>query len=286
MALDDILKALTSTRRGFGARNVVEALEPKVTWRAPMMIPSVEYDDGSVGIGWPREAIAAKEALGRFGNAVDQAFSGRQYAPEDTFPRDEDAILPQMAFIAPAAGTLAKGARRTAVPRSVAGAERAEASSGLPSQVQEAGRFDFTPGAPRSADIGRSSLSYLPEDGMVELTALGTPEAYRGQGAATQAMQQFTGALDEAGLPSRLVARGDAGTDPTRLQSFYQAHGYGAPGPDGYMVRPAKPTGETLFSNPKDAAPAGLLATGEGEEDDLPPIVRALLSKQSIGGGW
>jgi GNAT superfamily N-acetyltransferase len=144
--------------------------------------------------------------------------------------------------------------------RSVAGTERAAAPSGLPSISAEAGRFDFTPGTPRTADVGRSSLSYLPEDGMVELTALGTPEAYRGQGAATQAMQRFTGALDEAGLPSRLVARGDAGTDPTRLQGFYQAHGYGPPGSDGYMVRPAKPTtGETLFSNPKDAAPVGVL---------------------------
>jgi hypothetical protein len=36
--------------------------------------------------------------------------------------------------------------------------------------------------------------------------------------------------------------------------------------------------GSTLFSNPPDAAPAGLLATGEGGEDDLPPIVRALLN--------
>jgi GNAT superfamily N-acetyltransferase len=127
----------------------------------------------------------------------------------------------------------------------------------------EAGRFDFSPGATRSrsAQVGHSNLSYLPEDGTVELTALGTPEAYRGQGAAREAMQQFTGALDEAGLPSRLVARGDAGTDPARLQNFYAAHGYEPPGPDGYMVRPPK----TLFSNPPDAAPAGLLATGDGE---------------------
>jgi GNAT superfamily N-acetyltransferase len=136
----------------------------------------------------------------------------------------------------------------------------------LPPQAHEAGRFDFSPGQPRSVEIGPTNLKYLPEDGTVELTALGTPEAYRGQGAATQAMQQFTGALDEAGLPSRLVARGDAGSDPALLQSFYASHGYGPPGPDGYMVRPAKPTGETLFSNPKDVSPAGILTTGDSNE--------------------
>jgi GNAT superfamily N-acetyltransferase len=271
MALDDILQALMSTRRGFGARNVVEALEPQVEWRGSML-PIVNYDDGSGGFGWPQVAADAKNAMGRFGRSVSAALGG-EWSPEETFPRPEDAVLPGLAVAGSGLGHLGLRGRLT---NSVAGAERAEASSGLPSHSVEAGRFDFSPGATRSrsAQVGHSNLSYLPEDGTVELTALGTPEAYRGQGAATQAMQGFTGALDEAGLPSRLVARGDAGTDPARLQQFYASHGYEPPGADGYMVRPAK----SLFSNPPDAAPAGLLATGEGEDDDLPPIVRALLN--------
>jgi GNAT superfamily N-acetyltransferase len=226
-----------------GARDVAQSLDPQVTYRASML-PVGNYDDGSVGMVWPQSAVDAKNAFARFHRGEA--------------PQPQDAVLAGLAMT----GAGAYGLGRSAVSRgSVAGAERAEASSGLPSQSVEAGRFDFTPGTPRSADIGRSSISYLPEDGMVELTALGTPEAYRGQGSATQALQQFTGALDEAGLPSRLVARGDAGTDPARLQQFYAAHGYEPPGADGYMVRQAK----TLFSNPPGAAPTGLLATGEGE---------------------
>jgi GNAT superfamily N-acetyltransferase len=258
----------------------------EVAYRASML-PIGNYEDGSIAFPvWPQMAIQAQEAFGRFGRGEN--------------PQPGDEIL---AFMTPGIGGAfgkVAGAAEKGLARSVAGAERAEASSGLPSHSVEAGSFDFTPGAPRSADIGRSSLSYLPEDGMVELTALGTPEAYRGQGAATQAMQRFTGALDEAGLPSRLVARGDTGTDPARLQSFYASHGYGAPGPDGYMVRPAEHHAHTQPRNPagqfvtSDSFDGRLHAfqkvlvdlDGDGIPDavaDAPPPTNAMLGFQKAG---
>jgi hypothetical protein len=207
----------------------------QVAYRASML-PIGNYEDGSIAFPVvPQGAVDAWEAFKRF------------HAGEA--PQPQDAVLAGLAMAGTGFGGLGRAVSGKAL-------QRAEASSGLPSHSVGAGRFDFTPGAPRSAEVGQSSLSYLPEDGIVELTALGTPQAYRGQGAATQAMQRFTGALDEAGLPSRLVARGDTGTDPARLQQFYASHGYEAPGPDGYMVRPPK----TLFSNAPDAAPTGMLA--------------------------
>jgi len=266
MADDDIIKRTL-------AKHYAE--EPRVVHRG-QNLPFVEYDDGSIGWGVPQTYYDLKDSWNQFTNAAEAA-RGIPHTAEESFPRRRDVGLAGAAVAGAGLGHLGLRGR---LANSVAGAERAEASSGLPSHSVDAGRFDFTPGTPRSAEVGRSSLSYLPDDGMVELTALGTPQAYRGQGAATQAMQRFTGALDAAGLPSRLVARGDAGTDPTRLQGFYQAHGYEAPGPDGYMVRPPK----TLFSNAPDAAPVGMLAaTAAGKKG--PKIGDTFEYRKGSGGG-
>jgi len=113
-------------------------------------------------------------------------------------------------------------------------------SVGKDKQPSEVGNFDFSPGQSRSVDIGNTSLSYLTGDGEVELTSLGTPEALRGQGSATKALEAFTAALDKAGLSSRLIARGDADMEPSRLRSLYGSFGYQLE-PNGTMVRYPQP---------------------------------------------
>jgi hypothetical protein len=159
MALGDIVKALMSTRNGFGARNVAEALEPKVEWRGSML-PIVNYDDGSGGFGWPQVAVDAKNALGRFGRSVSAAL-GDEWSPEETFPRPEDAVLPGLAVAGSGLGHLGLRGR---IAGSVAGAERAEASSGLPSIGAEAGRT-----APPFASASSSTKSALDFDGRLGL---------------------------------------------------------------------------------------------------------------------
>jgi hypothetical protein len=116
------------------ARGVAESLEPKVTYRASML-PVGNFDDGSVGMVWPQSAVDAKNAFGRFHRGEA--------------PQPEDAVLAGLAMT----GAGAFGLGRSAVSRgSVAGAERAEASSGLPSHSVEAGRLASNP--PEAAPVG------------------------------------------------------------------------------------------------------------------------------------
>jgi hypothetical protein len=107
-----------------GARNVAESLEPKVTYRASML-PVGNYDDGSVGMAWPQSAVDAKNAFGRFHRGEN--------------PQPQDAVLAGLAMTG--AGAFGLGTRAARATGSVAGAERAEASSGLPFHVAETGRI-------------------------------------------------------------------------------------------------------------------------------------------------
>jgi hypothetical protein len=149
MALDDILQVLMRTRRGFGARNVVEALEPQVVHRG-QNIPFVEYDDGSVGWGVPRLYDDLKDSWNQFTNAAEAA-RGIPHTPEESFPRPQDAGLAGVAMAGSGLGHLGLRGRLSG---SVAGAERAEASSGLPSSPVGAGSSPLPPQFRGKAPLG------------------------------------------------------------------------------------------------------------------------------------
>jgi hypothetical protein len=87
------------------------------------MLPFGNYSDGSVGFAWPQSLVDSQAALQRFG-------SGQA-------PQPQDAVLAGLAMAGSGLGHLGLRGR---LAGSVAGAERAEASSGLPSIGAEAGR--------------------------------------------------------------------------------------------------------------------------------------------------
>src|SRR3990167_5096164 len=104
---------------GITPQNYLEAArEPEIAHRGGML-PFVEYDDKSIGWGWPQTALDAKEAFGRFGRGEN--------------PQPQDAILAGLAI----AGTRFGGLAGRSARGSVAGAERAAAPSGLPSHRAE-----------------------------------------------------------------------------------------------------------------------------------------------------
>jgi hypothetical protein len=248
-----------------GARDVAESLDPRVTYRASML-PVGNFDDGSVGMVWPQSAVDAKNAFGRFHRGEA--------------PQPEDAVLAGLAMT----GAGAFGLGRSAVSRgSVAGAERAEASSGLPSIRPEAGSAPVTARVYRGtgypdADTGPTYFasdspqiaatyaegpnpSVIPSDmtfrNPLTLDAAGgSYDAIPGHGSMFNAVEAA-----KKGGNDGLVIRNIV--DPMKGYDGPPATTYAAIGPG--TVKSAT-TGETLFSNPKDAAPAGLLATGEGEE--------------------
>jgi hypothetical protein len=95
--------------------------EPTVTNRASML-PIGNYSDGSVGFAWPQGLVDVYEAMKRFHNNEP--------------PQPQDAVLAGLAMAGTGFGGIAGRSARTG---SVAGAERAAASSALPSSPVEAG---------------------------------------------------------------------------------------------------------------------------------------------------
>lgn len=83
--------------------------------------------------------------------------------------------------------------------------------------------------------IGNSSVSYqLGDDGILKIFSLRTPQSKRGQGSATEAMNQIVQRADEAGIPIKLDASPlDKKTSLNKLVKFYQKFGF-------------EPTGETV----------------------------------------
>jgi hypothetical protein len=272
-----------------GARNVAESLEPKVTYRASML-PVGNFDDGSVGMVWPQSAVDAKNAFGRFHRGEA--------------PQPEDAVLAGMAMT----GAGAFGLGRSAVSRgSVAGAERAETSSGLPSHSVEAGRLASNPpeAAPTGAVVSgfdqrlnlmRAAIDELNPSlqqtwrGDLDPGRFGVPspfefvegQPYRrapdsGQQVMVDLAKLKTNQPDVSGYAVKDIAeRGpDPSLTPTRAAQSEPTvarledgsylvlggnHRLSAAALKGETTAPA-----TIFSNPPDAVPAGLLATGGGE---------------------
>lgn len=76
--------------------------------------------------------------------------------------------------------------------------------------------------------IGNSTISYqLGDDGILKIFSLRTPQSKRGQGSATEAMQQIINKADEYGIPITLDASPlDKKTRLNKLIGFYQKFGF------------------------------------------------------------
>jgi hypothetical protein len=229
-----------------GARQVAERLDPQVTYRASML-PVGNYDDGSVGMVWPQSAVDAKNAFGRFHRGEA--------------PQPQDAVLAGLAMT----GAGAFGLGRSAVSRgSVAGAERAEASSGLPSSPVGAGSNPpFRAYHGTGANIEKFSGDHV---------WVAKDPNYANHYADAALRLDKPANVMPVDVHANKIFKGDEFGDIHRQTAEARAAGYDAIdwGEGTYQVLnpgviKSATTGETLFSNPPDAAPAGLLATGEGE---------------------
>ena len=76
--------------------------------------------------------------------------------------------------------------------------------------------------------IGNSTMSYqLGDDGVLKIFSLRTPQSKRGQGSATQAMNQIVQRADEYGIPIKLDASPlDKKTRLDKLVNFYKKFGF------------------------------------------------------------
>ena len=76
--------------------------------------------------------------------------------------------------------------------------------------------------------IGNSTVSYkLGDDGVLKIFSLRTPQSKRGQGSATEAMNQIVRRADEYGIPIKLDASPlDKKTSLNKLVDFYKKFGF------------------------------------------------------------
>lgn len=96
--------------------------------------------------------------------------------------------------------------------------------------------------------IGNSTVSYqLGDDGILKIFSLRTPQSKRGQGSATEAMNQIVQRADESGIPIKLDASPlDKKTSLNKLVKFYQKFGFETTGEkvnmlgDPVMIRTPK----------------------------------------------
>jgi hypothetical protein len=255
MALDDILKALMSTRKGFGARNVVEALnpDPEVTNRMSML-PVGNYDDGSVGIVWPQSAVDAKNAFGRFHRGEA--------------PQPQDAVLAGLVMggglgVPRPAGALAANSMREAqgplTARVYRGASNHEQwpptnprhNAFWASDNPEVASSYASEAIRHGGDMGSVTPADITFQNPMVVNAKGQrwdqwhPE---GQFSSDELLRQARNAGHD-GLVIQQTQDGLNGVVPS-------ATTYAALKPG--TVKSAT-TGETLFSNPPDAAPVGVL---------------------------
>lgn len=76
--------------------------------------------------------------------------------------------------------------------------------------------------------IGNSTISYkINDDGFLEIASIRTPQSKRGQGSASNLMEELTKKADEVGIPMILGASPlDKKTQLNRLVEFYKKYGF------------------------------------------------------------
>jgi hypothetical protein len=223
------------------------------------MLPLASWGDGPA-FGLPGMAIQAREAWNRFASGQN--------------PQPGDEVLAGLAMTG--AGAFGLGGR--AVSRgSVAGAERAEASSGLLSIGAEAGSAPVTARVYRGTGVpgAENGWAYFASDNpSVAATYADGPAPAIIPGDMTLRNPLV---IDAAGanydnipghglMYNAVEAAKKGGNDGLVIRNIVDPmKGYDGPPATTYAaLKPgtvkSATTGETLFSNPKEAAPAGMLA--------------------------
>jgi len=92
--------------------------------------------------------------------------------------------------------------------------------------------FDFTSGL-HQARVGDSTIVYevKPNDNIVEIQSIRTPQSKRGKGSARKATELFLKQTDANGFTTKLYASGlDKKTNDAKLIRFYESLGFKATG--------------------------------------------------------
>ncbi len=257
-----------------GVDKVTNALnpDPQVTNRASML-PIGNYDDGSVGPAWPQSIVDAKEAFGRFGRGED--------------PQPQDAVLAGLAMAGSGFGGLgSRAAGRAVSGRAMEGVETPRPLTSSPVEAGSAPApldFDARLGMLRdqlpSIKAGDDFIAQTPfehvrhtdlPDGFAAwMDSRGRNPSRRPETVDLRDLRTFQRGIDGA-RAAEMAERGaftDAGIPDTTRPAVWQL-------PSGeYVVQDgnhrlaaaalrgdAKADVDVLFSNPKEAAPAGLLA--------------------------
>jgi hypothetical protein len=255
-----------------GAGKEVSGATPKA--RASMF-PVAAWDDG-LGLAVPQEVFEHFDTGRQFNNAAEAA-RGIPHTPEESFPRPQDARVAGLAMTG--AGAFGLGTRAARATDSVAGAERAEASSGLPSHSVEAGGAPVTARAYRGTGYPKNEVDphreYFASDSpdIAATYAQGpTPAVFPSDVTFRNPLTVDVGGGLYDQVPgygtmhNTVQAARTAGNDgvvfrnirdPMKGEDAPLGTTYAAIGPD--TVKSAT-TGETLFSNAPDAAVPGVLA--------------------------
>jgi hypothetical protein len=253
-----------------GARNEFSGVEAQD--RGAQM-PIANWPDGP-GLAVPQNVFDLISSGRQFNNAAEAA-RGIPHTAEESFPRPQDAVLAGAAMTG--AGAFGLGGR--AVRGSVAGAERAEASSGLPSHSVGAGSAPVTARAYRGTGYPKNEVDphreYFASDSpdIAATYAQGpTPAVFPSDVTFRNPLTVDVGGGLYDQVPgygtmhNTVQAARTAGNDgvvfrnirdPMKGEDAPLGTTYAAIGPD--TVKSAT-TGETLFSNAPDAAVPGVLA--------------------------
>jgi hypothetical protein len=242
---------------------------------------------------------------------VDQVRASGGYTDLDVNPQPQDAVLAGLAMAGTGFGRLGSRAVR---PNSVAGAERAGASGGLPSHIGEAGIV--TANAPEAAPVGamtarayrgtsvpeqwpptnpRHDTFWASDSPDVAGSYTGDALKWGGPSASiTPADMSFKNPMVVDAKGQRWDSFGVSDSNELARKARLQGHdglviqnvddGMNSGGPLSTTYAALRPgtvksstTGETLFSNAPDAAPVGVLATSGLERmaaDDALPRPR------------
>lgn len=229
------------------ARQSFPGDEPQTTYRA-QNLPYAEYSDGSYRLGttYPQTAADAWHSLQKFGHAVKSMF-GAKYAPQDAIPSQEDAILATLPMVGSGFGSLAR--RAISGPR----AAQVEASHGLPSNAVEAGKLGLEPFPSSSPFAGK----------FFHITRDGEPIGRAAVNVNGNKAEVVT--IDVDGGPNALGVSGVKDLREAFRQHFPDVTDFSGWRNSGARNGPAALPNDgmqkvTLFSNPKEAAPLGLIA--------------------------
>jgi GNAT superfamily N-acetyltransferase len=245
------------------------------------MLPIGNYEDGSIAFPvWPQGALDLFSSGQQFNNAAEAA-RGIPHTSEESFPRPQDvglASLPMMMTGFPGLGRAVSGKAL----------QQAERSSGLPSVSFRGGVDSFGRGNYEAlvgdTPVGRAYARDLGEN--IQLGQLNIDAPYQRQGIGTALQKHIEADMGKTAVPDTYLSNAEyqrwKKTAPQIVSNYKQTDSGSWMGtPSSGLPSVKSPLdGSSLFSNAPDAAPAGLLATGDGQEQ--PDFMLELLRRHGF----